>query len=167
MESPVLVLNANYEPLHVCDTRRALALILGGKARMLIDGRGSIRTVRQSYLLPSVIQLAHLIRHPRPHARLTKREVFRRDLFTCQYCGRKAPFLTIDHIIPRHRGGAHTWRNLVTACPACNRHKGGRSLEEVHMRLLSPATEPPHTARYVFGSYLETISEWGPFLEGW
>jgi 5-methylcytosine-specific restriction endonuclease McrA len=167
MESPVLVLNANYEPLHVCDTRRALTLIFGGKARMLANGRGTIRTVRQTFPLPSVIQLAYQIHRPRPHPRLTKKEVFRRDGFTCQYCGRQTPHLTIDHIIPRHRGGNHTWRNLVTACPSCNRHKGGRTLEEVHMRLLHTPHEPPQNARYVFGHYLETYSEWDPYLEGW
>jgi 5-methylcytosine-specific restriction endonuclease McrA len=167
MGSPVLVLNANYEPLHVCDTRRALALIIGGKARLLVNGRGSIHTVRQSFLLPSVIQLAHLIRHPRPRARLTKKEVFRRDGFICQYCGRATQQLTIDHIIPRHRGGMHTWKNLVAACPACNRHKGSRLMDEAHMRLLHPPIEPPRSARYVFGIYLEASSEWGPFLEGW
>jgi len=167
MEGPVLVLNANFEPLHICDPRRAITLIIGGKARMLANGRGSIRSIRQIFPLPSVIQLSYMIHRPRPHPRLTKKEVFRRDGFTCQYCGRQTPRLTIDHVIPRHRGGAHTWRNLVTACPTCNRHKGGRSLEEVQMHLLHVPAEPPQNARYLFGHYLEINSDWDPFLEGW
>jgi 5-methylcytosine-specific restriction endonuclease McrA len=167
MEGPVLVLNANFEPLHICDTRRAITLIIGGKARMLANGRGSIHSVHQAFPLPSVIQLSHMIHRPRPLPRLTKKEVFRRDSFTCQYCGRQTPHLTIDHIVPRHRGGAHTWRNLVAACPPCNRRKGGRTLDEIHMRLLHAPGEPPRDARYIFGQYREANLEWDPFLEGW
>jgi 5-methylcytosine-specific restriction endonuclease McrA len=167
MKTPVLVLNANFQPLHVCDTRRALHLIIGGKARMVADGRGYIHTVSTSFPIPSVIQLQRMIHPPRPIPHLSKREIFRRDNFTCQYCGRQTPRLTVDHVIPRYRGGLHSWTNLVAACPTCNRRKGGRTLAEARMRLRRIPREPPHSALYVFGRYLSDTKEWRIFLEGW
>ncbi|MBM2847378.1 MAG: hypothetical protein HW418_320, partial [Anaerolineales bacterium] len=135
MKQPVLVLNANFEPLNVCDTRRALGLIMNGKAEMVANGRGYIHTTRLSYPRPAVIRLEHMVKRPRPRVKLTKREVFRRDNYTCQYCGRQTAHMTIDHVIPRHRGGQHRWDNLVAACPGCNRRKGGRILAEANMAL--------------------------------
>jgi 5-methylcytosine-specific restriction endonuclease McrA len=167
MNQPVLVLNANYEPLNVCDTRRAIGLILTGKAEMVANGRGYIRTARLSYPRPSVIKLEHIVHRPRPRVKLTKREIFRRDGYTCQYCGRQAAHLTIDHIIPRHRGGQHRWDNLVTACAACNRHKGGHMLTEVNMRLRHQAVEPAATASYLFGRHAGENDEWQKYIEGW
>jgi 5-methylcytosine-specific restriction endonuclease McrA len=162
----VLVLNANFEPLHVCETRRALNLIVGGKARLV--ARARLRAhVRLSYPRPSVIQLQKMIRRPHPRVRLSKREVFRRDEFTCQYCGRQTPHLTIDHVIPRHKGGSHSWANLVAACPPCNRRKGGRTTDEAHMRLQRIPREPPATACYLYGRHLDDNHEWGDYLEGW
>jgi 5-methylcytosine-specific restriction endonuclease McrA len=167
MKQPVLVLNANFEPLHVCDTRRALGLIIGGKARLVANGRGFVHTVRIAYARPSVIQLEKMIHRPRPHPRLSKKEIFRRDQYSCQYCGRQTTQLTVDHIIPRYRGGIHSWQNLVAACPSCNRRKGGRTLEEAHMRLRHPPHEPPSSAMYVFGRFLEQEQSWNQFLKGW
>lgn len=167
MNSPVLVLNGNFEPLHVCDTRRALNLVLGGKARMLANGRGYVRTVQRLIPKPSVIQLEKIIHRPRPHPRLSKKEIFHRDNYVCQYCGRKTSHLTVDHVIPRYRGGTHTWQNLVAACPACNRRKGGRTTEEAHMALRHIPQEPPPSVQYLFGRYLEEYLEWKDYLEGW
>jgi 5-methylcytosine-specific restriction endonuclease McrA len=167
MNEPVLVINANYEPLNVCTTRRALGLLLAGKAEMLANGRGYVRTVRLTVPRPSVIRLGIMVKRPAPRVRLTKRELFRRDGHTCQYCGQRASRLTIDHIIPRHRGGEHIWSNLVTACPACNLRKGGRTLREAHMQLLRSPREPRATPTYLFGTLLETNRDWQPYLEGW
>ncbi len=91
-----------------------------------------------------------MVNRPRPRVKLTRREVFRRDNYTCQYCGRKVNNLTIDHVIPRHLGGAHTWTNVVAACPSCNHQKGGRRLEEAHMTLINVPREPPASAQYIF-----------------
>jgi 5-methylcytosine-specific restriction endonuclease McrA len=167
MHQPVLVLNANYEPLNICDTRRAIGLILTGKAEMVANGRGSIHTARLSYPRPSVIRLEHIVHRPRPRVKLTKREIFRRDNYTCQYCGRQAAHLTIDHIIPRHRGGQHRWDNLVTACAACNRRKGGHLMAEANMHLKRQAVEPPATATYLFGRHAADNEEWRKYIEGW
>jgi 5-methylcytosine-specific restriction endonuclease McrA len=167
MFGPVLVLNANFEPINVCDTRRAVGLILLNKATLIMNGRGEIPTVTKAFPAPSIIRLERMIRRPRKSVRLTKREVFRRDNFTCQYCGQRPFRLTVDHVIPRHIGGQHTWHNLVTACPACNLRKGGRLPEQANMHLLRPPAEPPASALYLFGRYLENNQEWLPFIEGW
>ncbi len=167
MNEPVLVLNANFEPLNVCDTRRAIGLILTGKAAMLVNGRGYIRTARQNIPRPSVIKLEHMVRRPRPRVKLTKREIFRRDDYTCQYCGRQTAHLTIDHVIPRHRGGGHRWDNLVAACAQCNRHKGGRTAVEANMSLRHRPAEPAATAGYMFGRHLAENANWRQYIEGW
>lgn len=167
LKAPVLVLNANFEPLNVCSTKRAMGLLFAGKAELLLDGRGFIQTVRQAYPRPSIIRLGYMIKRPRPHVRLTKREIFRRDNYTCQYCGNRSHRLTVDHIIPRHRGGEYSWTNLVTACPMCNLKKGGRTLEEANMMLRRPPHEPRPTAVYLFGNHLSENDDWRPYLEGW
>ncbi|MBI3244069.1 MAG: HNH endonuclease [Chloroflexi bacterium] len=167
LNRPVLVLNANYEPLNVCDTKRAIGLLVTGKAELMVNGRGHFHTARMTYPAPSVIRLEKMIRRPRPRVKLSKREIFRRDNYTCQYCGRQPPHLTIDHIIPRHRGGGHHWDNLVTACPACNRRKGGKTAGEAQMSLKHKPGEPPATAAYLFGRHLKENSEWEKYITGW
>lgn len=167
MQAPVLVLNANFEPINVCDMRRAIGLVLSEKAALVINGRGDVHTVNASFPRPSVIRLQSMIHRPRPHLKLTRREVFRRDNYTCQYCGKHTTDLTIDHVIPRHLGGLHVWDNVVAACPACNHRKGGRLLKEANMNLLRRPVEPPTSARYIFGRHLADNEEWEIFLSGW
>jgi 5-methylcytosine-specific restriction endonuclease McrA len=167
VDDPVLVLNANYEPLNICTTKRAIGLMMTGKAMMLADGRGAIHTVSRSFARPSVVRLLYMVHRPRPRVKLTKREIFRRDNYTCQYCGRRMSHLTIDHIMPRHRGGRHSWQNLVSACPACNRRKGGRTPAEAGMALLSQPGEPNASAEYLFGHMVERYDEWQDFIQGW
>jgi len=167
MQEPVLVLNANFEPIHVCSTRRAVGLILAGKAGMIANGRGHIRTISQLIPRPSVIRLESQVHRPRPRVKLTRREIFRRDNYTCQYCGRREGTLTIDHVIPRHMGGQHTWTNLVAACPSCNHRKGGRKVDEAHMHLMHLPVEPPASAAYIFGKHISENGEWEPYISGW
>ncbi len=167
MHEPVLVLNANFAPINVCTTRRAIGLILAGKATLVLNGRGAIATISRHYPRPSIIRLARMIHRPRPRVKLNKHEIFRRDHYTCQYCGKRGGFLTIDHVIPRHLGGAHTWENLVTACAECNHRKGGRTLEQANMYLIHLPVEPKSTARYLYGKYTKLSKEWTPFLDGW
>ncbi|MBN2148930.1 MAG: HNH endonuclease [Anaerolineales bacterium] len=167
MQAPVLVLNANFEPINICETRRAIALMLAGRATLILNGRGEIKTVSQSFPRPSVIRLEKMVRRPRPRVKLTKREVLRRDEYVCQYCGKRTLTLTVDHIVPRSHGGGHSWENLVAACPSCNHRKGGRSLEQAQMRLLRQPAEPPASAAYIFGRHLKDNLEWVPFVDGW
>lgn len=167
LNEPVLLLNVNYEPLHVCNIKRALSLILSGKAEIILNGRGVIRSSTAEYEAPSVIRLSYMVRRPRPRVALSKREVLRRDDFTCQYCGRQVRYLTIDHVIPRHQGGGHSWQNLVAACPPCNRRKGGKRPEEANMSLRRSPVEPQPTAVYRFSHHLQKHEEWLQFIEGW
>jgi len=167
MLETVLVLNANFEPINVCNTRRAMGLMLNGKASLVLNGRGEIRTVSQAYQCPSIIRLDRMVKRPRLVVRLTKREILRRDEYTCQYCGQNVNYLTIDHVMPRRLGGNHSWDNLVAACPPCNHKKGGRTIEQAQMRLLRLPIEPPASAMYLFGRHLNDNQDWLPFIEGW
>ncbi len=167
LQEPVLILNVTFEPIHVCSTKRALALVLSGKAEIVINGRGTIRSAAWEFEIPSVIKLSHMIRRPRPRIALSKREILRRDEYTCQYCGRKMRTLTLDHVIPRRQGGSHTWENLVAACAPCNRRKGGKLAAEMNMALHRMPFEPNPSAAYRFGSLVEQRQEWAQFIEGW
>jgi 5-methylcytosine-specific restriction endonuclease McrA len=167
LNEPVLVLNLNFEPLGVCKLRRAMGLIVLGKADVLQNGRGYVRTPSRALPRPSVIRLGHLVYRPRLRVKLVKKEIMRRDDYRCQYCGRRLSRLTIDHIVPRRLGGQHRWDNLVSACPGCNRKKGGKTLRAASMWLLRPPREPTPTALYRLGRYLQENEDWRPFLEGW
>lgn len=167
LQEPVLILNVTYEPMHVCSTKRALALVLSGKAEIVINGRGTIRSAASEFEIPSVIKLSYMVRRPRPRIVLSKREILRRDDYTCQYCGRKMRTLTLDHVVPRRQGGGHSWENLVAACSPCNRRKGGKLAAEADMSLSRAPFEPNASAAYRFGSHLEQRKEWAQFIEGW
>jgi 5-methylcytosine-specific restriction endonuclease McrA len=166
MDGVVLVLNQNYEPLNVTNLPRAFRLVFGAKAEVIEYDHQMIRTPRTEYRAPSVIRLQHQIRRPRPRVKLTRREVFTRDRYTCQYCGHSGHDLTLDHVVPRHRGGAHTWDNLVTACKACNHRKGGRTPDEARLRLHRPPFEPRNDVYSMFTPYLtdERNEAWRTYL---
>ena len=162
---PVLVLNQSYEPLAVCRARRAVVLIFEGKAEMLEDGLGYIHSIRETFPLPSVIKLARMIRRPHRQRKMTRYEIFNRDRYTCQYCGTQTRHLTLDHIIPRYRGGEHSWENVVSACVACNRHKAGRTPQEAHMKLIKKPAPPGNSHSYIIPhQYLSRRDEWRKYL---
>jgi 5-methylcytosine-specific restriction endonuclease McrA len=141
------VLNQNYEPLNICNVRRAFVLVDRGRAEVLeLSGEG-IRTATRMMPRPSVIKLAYMVKRPRPQVRLSRREIFMRDDYMCQYCGCRTRDLTLDHVMPKHRGGGHSWDNLVSACRSCNHRKGGKTVEEARMRLLK-APRRPQPAQY-------------------
>ena len=167
MLESVLVLNANFEPIHVCDLRRAVGLIYAERASLVMNGRGFIHTVRLDYPRPSVIRLNRMVHRPHPVVKLARREIFRRDNWRCQYCGRFFHNLTVDHVIPRHLGGEHVWTNLVAACPHCNHRKGGRTIDQAPMHLLRTPSMPPASATYLFAHHLHENQEWIPFVTGW
>ena len=131
----VLVLNATYEPINVCTLRRAAVLLLKEKAELLERREGAIHSEHMTMERPDVIRLVSYVRIPREaHRRkITRRAVLARDSWTCQYCGSRKSGLTVDHVIPRSRGGKSVWENIVAACAACNRRKGNRLPREIHM----------------------------------
>jgi 5-methylcytosine-specific restriction endonuclease McrA len=163
--SSVLVLNATYEPLHVVSTRRAIVLLLKDKAELLEAAEERIRSASFSLPRPLVIRLVYYVRVPRRLSiPLTRRTVMMRDQFTCQYCGAKPgkPNLTIDHVIPKVRGGKTTWDNVVCACRECNLRKGARPLKDTGMRLRSKPSRPRYVAMVFLAE--NPREEWNKYI---
>ena len=157
-----LVLNASYEPLAVVAARRAVVLVLKEKAQIIESNGMVFRSEHLAVPAPSVVRLNYFVRVPfRARASLTRRAVFARDEWICQYCGRPAE--NVDHVIPRSRGGMHTWENVVASCRVCNAKKENRSHEDVGMRLRRPPFAPRDGLRLSLGK-LEP--EWEPYLNG-
>ncbi|HEY8467915.1 MAG TPA: HNH endonuclease [Solirubrobacterales bacterium] len=142
--SRVLVLNASYEPINVCTVRRATVLVLKERAEVVESAEGVLRSERMSMQRPCVIRLVRYVRVPRDvHRRkITRKAVLARDSYTCQYCGRESTGLTVDHVVPRSRGGTSAWDNIVAACAPCNRRKGNRLPDEAQMPLRSKPKPP-------------------------
>lgn len=161
---PVLVLNQNYQPLNICQVKRAVILILYGKAEVIENGRGVLHSVNGVFDVPSVIRLVYFINRPNQRRKMTKMEIFNRDKYMCQYCGSQTRELTLDHVIPRYRGGGHTWENIVSACIPCNRKKAGRSPMEAGMPLLHNPKSPKYDGFHVPFQYVRTHLEWQKYL---
>lgn len=163
-ETPVLVLNQNYEPLNICRARRAIVLLLVNKAEVLETDSQEIHSLNETFPLPSVIRLVYPVKRPWFPRKLTRVEVFSRDKHTCQYCGKETKELTLDHVIPRHRGGEHVWENVVSACISCNRRKAGKTAPEAGMKLIHHPTAPRPCGFYIPHLYARRYKEWGKFL---
>ena len=136
--SKVLLLNSSYEPLHICSWKRAVILLVKGKAETVVRNR---KEIGGGWKMPLVIRLLYYIKIPHKDIPLTRRNIMHRDNYTCQYCGKKND-LTIDHIIPRSRGGKDTWDNVTVACLRCNVSKGSRTPREADMTLSSKPCRP-------------------------
>lgn len=167
LRHPVLVLNASYEPIHVCVVRRALVLVLKGVASAEELSSWQVHSAARAIAVPSVIRLLEYRRIPRQTRSLSRKNILLRDRHTCQYCDQLfSPIeLTLDHVIPRSRGGKSSWENLVTCCRRCNNCKGDRLPEEANMILQRrPRPFSLHTSRSLMrqlGSYQET---WRKYL---
>ncbi len=163
-EIAVLVLNYTFEPLHFTNAKRAITLLLSGKAEGVELSPRVIRSPSRSLQLPSVIRLAVYIRKPfLDRVAFNKKNILRRDSYTCQYCARRGERLTVDHILPRSRGGETTWTNVVAACLRCNLQKGNRSLTEAAMSLIR---EPVHP-QFLFSVHLLRHPHASSFLDSW
>ena len=167
LNEPVLVLNLNYEPVNICDVRRAVVLLGKGKAELLENGRGDIHTPSAAFTIPSVIRLGYMVKRPIAQRRLSRREIMVRDHYTCQYCGRIGRDLTLDHVIPRRARGPHTWENVVAACIPCNRRKAGRTPQEANMRLMSVPRAPRPNPYHILQNrtVLDIWREYVPWLQ--
>jgi 5-methylcytosine-specific restriction endonuclease McrA len=139
----VLVLNATFEPINVCTVRRAIGLLLKAKAEVLEEAQWSLHAERIALARPFVIRLTNYVRLPRDaHRRkITRRAVFARDDWTCQYCGVRAN-LTVDHVIPRSKGGLSSWDNIVASCAPCNRRKADRTPVQSGMHPVRAPRQP-------------------------
>jgi 5-methylcytosine-specific restriction endonuclease McrA len=160
----VLVLNSTYEPVNVCSARRAVVLLLKGKAEVVDAGAGAMHSERASVIIPMVIKLLQYVRVPRAERRrISRRTVLARDGFRCQYCG-SSKHLTLDHVVPRSRGGTTSWDNVVTSCAPCNVRKGSYLLSEVGMTP-SHRPRPPQASDFVLASQRVVPEAWIPYLE--
>ena len=162
---PVLVLNLNYVPVNVCTVRRAIVLVAKGKAELLEqrDDEARVRTYNTYLNAPSIIRLVYLVKRPFAPRRLSKKEVFLRDHYTCQYCGQRSQHLTLDHVVPRRQHGPHTWDNVVAACGRCNLDKAGRTPEEANMKLRKEPTAPqPNPYRILENRTI--LKEWQQYI---
>lgn len=144
MSQEVLVLNSDYEPLNICNVRRAMLLVFHGKVDILHENSRMLRTVSMEFQSPSVVRLKSHVKRPRPQIRLSRRSVLARDNYTCQYCGCTGNDMTVDHIIPKHMGGPTSWDNLVCCCKRCNGKKGGKSISQVGFILKRKPTKPKY-----------------------
>jgi 5-methylcytosine-specific restriction endonuclease McrA len=161
--APVLVLNLNYVPVNVSTVRRAVVLLVKGKAELLENHRGQLRTVDHVFDAPSIIRLAYLVKRPFLPRKLSKKEVFLRDRYTCQYCAKKSQDLTLDHVVPRRQHGPHTWDNVVTACTRCNLRKAGRTPAEANMKL-AKIPKAPDPNPYLILQNRVILDEWQQYL---
>ena len=146
MSKQVLVLNAGYEPLSLVSIRRAVVLLLREKAELIEATQQMFISANYAIPVPLVIRLVHYVRLPHRRVPATRTAVMLRDAYTCQYCGAVPgrPELTVDHIIPRSRGGRHEWTNLVTACKRCNQVKGAATPDELQMNVIRRPFEPTY-----------------------
>jgi 5-methylcytosine-specific restriction endonuclease McrA len=158
-----LVLNATFEPLCVVPSRRALVLVLAEKAETVHGTGRLVHSERLQVEEPSVVRLQRFVRVPFPRRRsLNRRAVFVRDDHKCQYCG--APADSLDHVVPRSRGGDHSWENVVAACSRCNTHKRDRLLHETSMRLVRQPRVPKTTTWFLLGDRVVPDC-WTPYLD--
>ena len=161
----VLVLNASYEPLNITSWRRAVVLLIKGKAEQ-VEHNGKF--IYSNFPLPTVIRLLHYIKIPYKEIPLTRRNILERDSHTCQYCRYRGDQLTLDHVIPRSRGGGETWENLVTACVRCNVKKGNRTPRESSMILLTKPRKPYSSLHFEIVKHIKgnREHEWRKYVIG-
>jgi 5-methylcytosine-specific restriction endonuclease McrA len=162
----VLVLNASYEPLNVTSVRRAHVLVFKGKAELIEELDRPLTSASATYPWPHVIRLVTYVRVPRAVQRkISRRALFARDGWRCVYCGSTGGRLTLDHVVPRSRGGDSVWENVVTSCAPCNLRKGDRLLHEVKMELRQPPRAPAPVLFIRLAA--QTIPHgWQPYLSG-
>ena len=167
MQTPVLVLNASYEPINICAARRAIVLVLKGLAMPEEENGNFLHAARLAMRVPSVIRLLEYRRIPHQTRALSRKNILLRDRNTCQYCGvvLSSGELTLDHVIPRSRGGSSTWENLVACCHPCNRRKGNHLLHETDMKLQKePRPFTLHTSRHIMRMIGRSDLKWRKYL---
>ncbi len=160
----VLVLNYTFEPLHFTNAKRAITLLLSGKAESVEASPRVVRSPSITFPLPAVIRLAVFVRKPfLDRVAFNKKNILRRDGYTCQYCNRRGDRLTVDHVLPRSRGGDTSWTNVVAACLRCNLRKGNRLVDEAGMRLIRDPVHP----RFLFSVHVLRHPHGPSFLDSW
>ena len=167
LQEPVLVLNSTYEPIHVTAVRRALILMLKGVAQVEETGASHVHSAREQRQVPSVIRLLTYRHIPQQTRALSRKNILLRDRYTCQFCAKQfsSSELTLDHVMPRSRGGPTSWENLVACCYQCNNRKGDRTPEEAGIRLeRRPRPFTLHTSRQLMRLMGRHDEKWRKYL---
>jgi 5-methylcytosine-specific restriction endonuclease McrA len=167
LHAPVLVLNATFEPIHVTGVRRALVLTLKGVAQVEEINHSEVHSPSRTLKVPSVIRLLSYRHIPQQTRALSRKNILLRDHNTCQFCGRMLPAaqLTLDHVVPRSRGGRSCWENLVASCYNCNNRKGDRTPEEAGLKLVRlPRPFTLHTSRQLMRLMARQDEKWRKYL---
>ncbi len=182
LQRPTLILNRNWQPVNVATVARALVLLWNESARVVdpadyqlytwedwaklkpLDGEPFIQAVKFRLRVPEVLALTGYDRTPQATVTFSRRNVFKRDHFTCQYCGVQpgTEELTVDHVLPRSQGGVSSWTNCVLACVACNKHKADRTPEQAGMKLRRKPVRP--TWKPLYGDHQVRIASWSKFV---
>ena len=159
-----MVLNQNYEPLSICNVKKAIILLFLDKAEIIVESDTRVlRSISRIIPLPSVVKLLHYIKVPYKNIILSRKNILRRDNHQCQYCGNGHGSLTIDHIMPKSRKGDETWENLVCACVDCNNRKGDRTPDEARMPLMKKPIRPNHVM--FLRQFVGNVNDgWKPYL---
>lgn len=182
LNTAVLVLNRNYQPVHVTNVKRALTLMYQGVAKAIdhqyrlyefadwaelsATHHDSIGTIHRRIRVPRVVVLSAYEHLPRVRVRFSRLNIYARDGDTCQYCGKVFPRsdLNLDHVVPRSQGGRTSWENVVCSCIPCNLRKGGRTPEQARMKLLKKPVRPRWTPLFRGAHRRTTYREWLPFI---
>jgi len=162
----VLLLNVNYEPLNVCTLRRAMSLLIVGKAEILHERDAPLATAGGCVVAPVVLRMRYIVKRPLPQLRLSRHSILARDGYKCQYCGASGRELTIDHVVPRWAGGPQTWDNLVACCRRCNLKKGDKTPQQANMLLARHPRRPRFIPYLSLPAYLKAQRNevWTPYL---
>jgi len=164
--SQVLLLNSDYEPLNVCHARRAMALVMLGKAEIIEINDFSIPTTHGDIDAPSILKMRYHVRRPMPQLRLSRHSILARDRYSCQYCGKKEKEMTLDHVIPKWMGGPESWDNLVACCRKCNLKKADKTPAQAKMKLRATPRRPHFIPYISLPEYLKASKreDWTMYL---
>ena len=163
LSKKVLLLNSSYEPISIINSKKAIIMLMLGKVDYIEKGNKFIKSEKIQFLLPVVVKLKAFVYLKRRRIALTRQNIFKRDNYICQYCGKKSKSLTIDHVIPKNKGGVDSWENLVSACVKCNLSKADNYLKDINMPLLNKPKKP-HFLLYMQGYVNNEYESWKPYL---
>lgn len=161
-----LLLNQSYEPVNAIPWKRAICLIMLGKAETVEEYEREVRSAKKSFRIPAVVRLVSPFRRHKKRVKFSKQHVFARDRWKCQYCGQKKPAdeLTQDHVVPKSRGGKTCWENIVTACRACNTTKANRTPQESGMRPMTVPQKPDWVPVFAIKTSQAMPEQWKNFV---
>ena len=163
LNKKVLLLNQSYQPLMTLGAKRAIILSFTEKVEVLESYKEQVNSINLSIFIPSVIRLRDYVRFNKKNTPLNRRNVLKRDNHICQYCNSKGKFMTIDHVIPKDKGGRDSWKNLVAACVPCNTKKGNKLLKDINMTLLRPPKAPSFLFN-IQNDLSNSQNSWKPYL---